>query len=133
MLRHLLRPVVLPDLEPSFPVMPKGKIMGERGLELWVQQPCCPVPPYRASARLRGDKDPFPNNQRSSQQHSHCYCTSSRLNGAPDTNGFPGSRAQHEASEGPEVTVCVKLSGFCSANTHQPSLLTAIMYFLESS
>lgn len=60
-------------------------------------------------------------------------CTSSRLNGAPDTNGFPGSRAQHEATEGPEVTVSVKLSGFCSANNHQPPLLTAITYFLKSS
>ena len=65
--------------------------------------------------------------KRSSQQHSHCSCTSSRLK--PDTKGFPGSRPQHEAIESPEVTVRVKLPGFCCANTHDQPLLWAVTYF----
>lgn len=80
---------------------------------------------YRVNARLKGSKDPFPNNQRSSQQHSHCSCTSSSLK--PDTNGFPGSRPQHEAIESPKVTVC-EFSGFCNANTHDQLLLWAVIY-----
>lgn len=121
MLLRDLRPVLL-GLEPSFPVMPKGKDHGrERVRALGSRSLAAQMPHYRVSARLKGGKDPFPNNQRSSEQHSHCSCTSSRLK--PDTNGFPGSRPQHEAIESPEVTVSVKFSGFCYANTHDQPLL----------
>lgn len=114
--RHLLRPVVLLDLEPSFPAMPKGKDdERERGLELEVQEHSCPNAPLQGQCKVKSGKDPVPNHQRSSQQHSHCSCTSSRLK--PDTNGFPGSRTQPEAVGSPEATACVTFSGICYTHT----------------
>lgn len=87
----------------------------ERGLELEVQQHSCPDAPLQGQCKVNSSKNPLPNNQRSSQQHSHCSCTSSRLK--PDTNGFPGSRPQPEAVGSPQVTACVTFSGFCYTHT----------------
>lgn len=123
--RALLTPVVLLDLEPSFPVAPKGKITGEKGLELWVQEPCCPILLIES---IQGWEVTRLHSPTTKGLHSNIPIAL-----VPDTNGFPGSRAQHEATEGPEVPVCLELSGFCSANTHQPPLLTVITYFLKSS
>lgn len=101
-LRFLWRPVVLPGLEPPFPVMPKGKDHGREKVRALGPGARLPKRPVTEPVQgWKGSRNPFPSSRRSSWQHCHCSWTSSRLK--PDANGFPGSRPQHEAIESPEL------------------------------
>lgn len=94
--------------------------MGERKLELWLQEPTCPNAPLVSHCKVKRWQGPTPKQPKVLTTFPFLY----QLQAKTRQNGFPGSRPQHEATtDSPEVTLCVKFPGLCYANIHEQPLL----------